>query len=108
MLDSLKFQIPKSIYTYFHKILEKVSLQKIYAIALTTPADFSSIRLCIGTIDDLYNFAKDEQFNNITEFSGLVWNPDEWNLSSDDVIDSEIEKINNMIGDNFPFNSQNS
>lgn len=103
MLNTLKPQILNAVSDDFNKILEKVSLENIFAITLTTPEDFGSIRLCLGTIQDLFNMAKDEEFESIGYFSGLAWNPDEWSVSSDDVSDSKLDEINCIIGDNLDF-----
>lgn len=101
MLNTLKPQILNAVSADFNKILEKVSLDNIFAIALTTPEDFGSIRLCIGTMQDLFDMAKDREFEGIDSFAGLAWNPDEWSISSDDVNSSKLYDISCLIGDNL-------
>lgn len=101
MLNTLKSQIIDAVSYDFNKILEIVSSENIFAIALTTPEDFSSIRLCIGTIQDLLDISENEEFESINSFAGSVWNPDEWILSSDDVSNSKLYEISCVIGDNL-------
>lgn len=103
MLNTLKSQIIDAVSYDFNKILETVSPENIFAIALTTPEDFGSIRLCVGTIRDLFDFSSNREFDNIHEFSGLVWNPDEWSISSDDVDNSKLYEMSCIIGENIDF-----
>lgn len=101
MLNTLKPQILNAVSDDFNQLLEKVPSKNIFAIALTTPEDFGSIRLCIGTILDLNDIAKNEEFDDMAYFSGSAWNPDEWHISSDDLNHSKLDEINCIIGNNL-------
>lgn len=107
MLNTLKSQIIDAVSYDFNKILETVSPENIFAIALTTPEDFGSIRLCVGTIQDLFNISGDKEFENISWFAGSAWNPDEWQLSSDDVNHSKLYEMSCIIGNNINFLDKN-
>lgn len=104
MLNEVKSQILNAVSFDFNQIIKTISPQNIFAIALTTPSyDFGSIRLCIGTIQDLLGISGDEEFEDISWFVGSAWNPDEWKISSDDINNSKIAEINDIIGNNIDY-----
>lgn len=91
----LKFKecLHKSIIHDLNLLLLKYESENIYALALTTDSEFTTIRLALATVSFLNSCASDNIFNSLQEFSGIAWSPEEWTIFSDELPDSKLTSL---------------
>lgn len=97
MLNELKESLKKSIMYDLNMLLHRHDSEEFYAIALTTNSEFTTVRLALATVDFLRGCIKDYSFNSLEEFSGMVWNPDEWTVFSNEISNSKLLSLHHEI-----------
>lgn len=97
MFNELKESLKKSIMYDLNMLLHRHNSEEFYAIALTTNSEFTTVRLALATVDFLRCCIKDYSFSSLEEFSGMVWNPDEWTIFSNEIPNSKLLSLHHEI-----------
>lgn len=97
MFEQFENSLEESIIYDLNYLLLKYDSEDIFAVALITDSEFTTMRIALATVNFLESCANSNVFNSFNEFTGMAWHPGEWHIFSDENPDSKLLNLHHEI-----------
>lgn len=97
MFEQFENALEESIIYDLNYLLRKYGSEDIFAVALTTDTEFTTMRIALATVSFLKSCADSNIFKSFSEFTGIAWHPEEWHIFSNENPESKLLNLHHEI-----------